>query len=127
MTEYEKGYNEGYEAAKKSIRDFITRQKPRYKPEVPKHTPGLEMRLSTFRHQVFANSNLYETELLNDFFLYWSEPNKSGTKMRFENEPTWELSRRLKTWQRNEKTFKRWKRGARQETNLLDINNIWNK
>ena len=32
---------------------------------------------------------------------YWTEPNKSCTKMRFELEKTWSLGRRLKTWNRN--------------------------
>ena len=36
--------------------------------------------------------------MLRDFFDYWSEMNKSKTKMRFELEKTWEVSRRLKTW-----------------------------
>ena len=32
------------------------------------------------------------------FIDYWTEPNKSGTKMRFELERTWHLSRRLSRW-----------------------------
>jgi len=39
----------------------------------------------------------YPTEMLKAFFLYWTEPNKSG-KMRFELQPTWEVSRRLANW-----------------------------
>lgn len=42
----------------------------------------------------------YGQELLRAFYNYWSEPNKSGTKMRFEMQPTFELSRRLATWAR---------------------------
>jgi len=33
-----------------------------------------------------------------NFFLYWSELNKSGTKQKFELEKTWDLNRRLKRW-----------------------------
>ena len=37
----------------------------------------------------------------NDFFLYWTEMNKSGTKFRAELEKTFDVSRRLKRWANN--------------------------
>lgn len=40
----------------------------------------------------------YGKEMCNKFFAYWTEPNKSKTKMRFELERTWDVSRRLATW-----------------------------
>ena len=43
----------------------------------------------------------YDTSTLEEFAEYWLEPNKGGTKMRFELEKTWSLSRRLKRWKRN--------------------------
>ena len=50
----------------------------------------------------FKNSiNQIEGVSNNDkenFFLYWSELNKSGTKQKFELEKTWDLNRRLKRW-----------------------------
>ena len=45
----------------------------------------------------------YGKEMIRSFFNYWSELNKSGTKMRFELEKTWELSRRLSTWAARER------------------------
>ncbi|MDR3266234.1 MAG: hypothetical protein LBT24_01510, partial [Tannerella sp.] len=36
---------------------------------------------------------------------YWTEPNKSHSKMRFEMEKTWDLGRRLKRWSENETGF----------------------
>ena len=47
----------------------------------------------------------YSKELLNDFYRYWSEQNKSGTKLKFELQNTWELKLRLATWKRNEEKF----------------------
>lgn len=44
----------------------------------------------------------YGREMLNDFYFYWTEVNKSGTKMKFEMEKTWDVSRRLKRWQKND-------------------------
>jgi hypothetical protein len=40
----------------------------------------------------------YGRGMLNDFYRYWTEPNKSKTKFRQELEKTWDLSRRLDTW-----------------------------
>lgn len=48
---------------------------------------------------------LYGRELLNEFFKYWTEPNKSNTKFRAELQKTWDVARRLETWARNEKNF----------------------
>lgn len=43
----------------------------------------------------------YGKEMLREFYDYWSESNKSKTKMRFESEKTWDLDRRLKRWSNN--------------------------
>lgn len=48
----------------------------------------------------------YGKEMIRAFFDYWSELNKSETKMRFETEKTWELARRLSTWANREKVPK---------------------
>lgn len=47
----------------------------------------------------------YGKDTCNNFFLYWTEPNKSKTKLRYEMEKTWDISRRLANWARNEKNF----------------------
>lgn len=38
------------------------------------------------------------TRELNKFNLYWTEPNKSGTKVRWEQQSTFDVRRRLITW-----------------------------
>lgn len=53
-----------------------------------------------FKNSVFLFTD-YEENLLNEFFEYWSEPNKKG-KMRWELEKTWDLKRRLKRWEDNQ-------------------------
>ena len=40
----------------------------------------------------------YGREMLNNFYLYWTEPNETGKKMRFESEKFFDLNRRLATW-----------------------------
>jgi len=51
----------------------------------------------------------YGKDLLNNFYRYWTEPNKSNTKFRQELEKTWDLERRLETWVNNEKEFNKTK------------------
>lgn len=43
----------------------------------------------------------YPTDLLNEFIDFWTEPNRSGSKMRWESEKTWDLNRRLARWSNN--------------------------
>lgn len=35
------------------------------------------------------------------FVLYWTEPNKSGTRVRWEQQPTFDVKRRIVTWLNN--------------------------
>ena len=58
----------------------------------------LSNRLKAFKVLVYKFNNKYPKELLDEFFDYWSEPNRSKTKMRFERENTWDLGRRIKRW-----------------------------
>ena len=49
----------------------------------------------------------YGKDMIRDFFDYWSEMNRSKSKMRFEQQATWELALRLKTWADREKIPKK--------------------
>lgn len=60
------------------------------------------------RKKVFNESLIpflasHPKDRITAFFNYWSELNKSKTKMRYENERTWETELRLKTWAGREK------------------------
>ena len=61
-----------------------------------------------FKNQVFKFTHtktgkpLYNKNLLEEFYLYWSEPNKSNTKMNYELKPTFDIGRRLATWVKND-------------------------
>ena len=48
----------------------------------------------------------YSAEMLRSFYDYWSEPNRSHTKMRMELEKTWSLSKRLATWHKRDEDYK---------------------
>ena len=45
------------------------------------------------------------TEISNQFILYWSELNKSKTKMRYELEKTWDTKSRLDRWKANQQKW----------------------
>lgn len=47
----------------------------------------------------------YPKEMLRRFYNYWTEMNKSGSKIRFELQQTFEISKRLATWARLDKDF----------------------
>ena len=47
----------------------------------------------------------YDESILNGFIDYWTEPNKSNTKMKFELNKTWSTKLRLKTWANNQKKW----------------------
>lgn len=48
---------------------------------------------------------IYEKELIKEFYNYWSEPNRSKSKLRYEMEKTWDLKLRLVRWSANNKDF----------------------
>jgi len=53
-----------------------------------------------------ASPNIVIGEILR-FRSYWMEKNKSGTKQRWELQPTFELRRRLSVWFKNMEKFNR--------------------
>lgn len=76
-------------------------------PPTPSPNEDKEERLRKMTDRFIEELKPYEAEfgaqMLNEFFLYWSEPNKSRTKIRKDMQPTWDTHRRLLTWQRNNK------------------------
>ena len=54
----------------------------------------------------------YGAAMIREFFDYWSEMNKSQTKMRFEQQPTWETSLRLVTWAKRDNNFNKQANGS---------------
>lgn len=78
-------------------------------PPIPKNSNSIEdkINLRKSREKEFIDElaqfkGQYERQMLIDFFKYWSEPNRSGSKMRFELERTWDLKKRLSRWQNND-------------------------
>ena len=66
----------------------------------PKQINSILKRSASFKHQIDKIGDI-DNEDKENFYLYWSEPNKSETKMRWELEKTWNLTLRLKRWSRH--------------------------
>ena len=81
------------------------------------------------RKKVFHDSLVpyvatYGREMIRDFYAYWAELNRSGTKMRYELQPTWELGIRLSTWARREKEKNCAKREKEHESLRTDTKTV---
>ena len=81
----------------KDIKSILT------KIEIPQKIPkrSLEDRKSDFIKELTPFLPIYGKDMLNEFYKYWSESNRSKTKMKWEREDTWELKLRLERWANN--------------------------
>lgn len=74
--------------------------------EAPTHTPRavktFQERELNFYGAVAEYKDHYPREMLRAFYDYWREPNKSGSKMRWELEKTWNLNLRIQKWANND-------------------------
>ena len=66
---------------------------------------NIELRAENFKNSLIPFKQKYSIDMLKNFFDYWTEPNPSKTKMRFELEKTWSIERRLTTWANRQKDF----------------------
>lgn len=71
----------------------------------PRKKRNLDTVTNKFLMEVSAFKELYSVEMLEAFIDYWTEPNKSNTKLRYELQKTFDIARRLKTWSKNESKF----------------------
>lgn len=76
--------------------------------EIAKEREYIEQRIRE-KKQALYQSMLpyvaqYPKEMLRKFYDYWTEPNKSGSRMRYELQQTFEIGRRLSTWASRDKT-----------------------
>ena len=63
-------------------------------------------RKEAFYRSLIPFVGIYGKEMVREFFDYWSETNRTQTRMRFEQERTWELKRRLAYWAKRDNNFK---------------------
>lgn len=96
---------------------------------------ALETRKHAFGEKLVPYIEQYGKVLIREFFDYWTEHNENGRKMRFEKEKTFEISRRLARWSKNNNNNKSSKSSLPVGMNLQNSNNSeryklddrWNK
>ena len=67
---------------------------------ISKVNKSIEKRIMEFKNSIHAIEGISDSDK-KDFFLYWTEKNKSGSKFRAEMEKTFDIGRRLKRWASN--------------------------
>lgn len=65
----------------------------------------IQKRREAFYQSILPYLGKYTKEMLRGFYDYWSELNKSKTRMRWELQPTWEIGKRLATWASKDNNF----------------------
>jgi hypothetical protein len=82
---------------------LLLEKKKRKSPQ--KISGHMSDRLKIFRRGLAGFSTKYTPEMLKKFYDYWTEVNRSGSKMRYELEKTWDTSKRLATWASRDNGF----------------------
>ena len=80
------------------IKQTLTESTVNVNDSVSVNDNNIIVRQEKFKDEVKKFKAQYEDIMLKSFFSYWSEPNKTKTKMRYELQKTWDTKRRLLTW-----------------------------
>ena len=66
---------------------------------------SIKERKINFANQLAIYKKDYSKDILNDFYLYWTEHGTNDKKMRFEKQTSFDVSRRLNNWLKNSVKF----------------------
>lgn len=62
----------------------------------------IEARKKEFYESLIPYTKKYRKDMIRKFYEYWTEPSRSGKKLKHEMERTWDTARRLNTWHSRE-------------------------
>ena len=82
----------------KEVESFYSKEIEKSPIDVNKKKIECQKRMKDFYNTLAPYVKVYGKEMIRKFYDYWSEVNKSGTKMNWELRKTWVLKMRLKTW-----------------------------
>lgn len=82
-------------------------QRARNKNEKNEIKNDIKIRHDEFLKKLSEFKDKYSKDLLNDFYLYWTEKTTDGSKMKFELNETFEIGRRLATWKNRSVAFEK--------------------
>jgi len=83
----------------KNIRTYNDSNTSKVNKSISK-SKSIEKRIEDFKKSIHALEDISDEDK-NDFFLYWTEKNKSGSKFRAEMQKTFDINLRLKRWASN--------------------------
>ena len=109
---------------KDNIKKERESEKRKKEPKPPKKQDthsAIEARKKVFYNSLVPFVTTYGRDMIRSFYDYWSEFNRSQTKMRFELERTWQSSRRLATWASRDNNFKSRNNGTDRTTNQEQV------
>ena len=72
-----------------------------------KEDKDIIIRDKKFISDISKYSENYHKDILNSFYLYWSEKTAKGDKMKFELNETFEIGKRLATWKNRSVAFEK--------------------
>ena len=101
----EKNTNEGNNNPNPNPNPQNKKESTKKKNDAATAAARLNERKEDFYNSLIPYVTQYGKDMVRAFFDYWSEPNKSNSKMRFELERTWDLARRLGTWASRDNQF----------------------
>lgn len=78
--------------------NIVRGENQNFATDVAERKDPIELKKLEFKKMLSAYKHQYDIEVLHEFYDYWTEPNKSRTKIKWEMEKTWDLNLRLKTW-----------------------------
>lgn len=104
---------------KKEYKDSYINESGEINSPTPPKKKTIDERIADFTEDIRKYENLYPREMLNEFWSYWTERNKSRTKFRAELQKTWDTGRRLATWAKKDDNFNKNinNNGTNQQTN----------
>jgi len=86
----------------KEVESFFSKEIEDIPIDIEKKKIEYQRRMKGFHDSLVPSVEIYGKEMIRKFYDYWTEPNKSHTKMRWELEKTWDVKRRLITWSSRE-------------------------
>lgn len=92
--------------AKRTHNRTHSEQSPNELKEYKEIKKEREARAKSFYDSLKPYLEKYGKEMLREFYDYWSEWNRSNTKMKWELKETWEVSKRLASWAKRDDNFK---------------------
>lgn len=90
-----------------TICDIDSYRGKKKRANTPTNTPAntskaIEERKADFAEKLKLYLDKYGKDMLNNFYLYWTQVNDGGTKMLFERQKAFQIPNRLATWKKKE-------------------------